>query len=261
MGTKPQDDRAENWDLFKLKTMTDAMVQMRTLTKYKNYNHVDWDEPKNHTEENFNVVRSIAMATYNKKEMPWPYTSKQMMSKWKSTKKLYKAAAKKAKKTGNSNEDKMEIMKSFPVEMGMLISKNAASISTVGKIETGSSDGTTATKQATGRVTRRNKQIESQNGGRKELLDQLKIANQLQQTEFFPKVLVNLIVQFPELPLHELREKADAILTLSIHRKPATSNHQRIRLNLTNLKKKTTNTMKQKRTKLINRIYFTNQLL
>ena len=38
---KIESDRAENWDLFKFKTMTDAMVQMRTLVKYKNYNKID----------------------------------------------------------------------------------------------------------------------------------------------------------------------------------------------------------------------------
>ena len=50
-------ERVENRDFYKLKTMTDGMVQMRTLAKYTNYNDIDWDEPKNQTEELFGVVR------------------------------------------------------------------------------------------------------------------------------------------------------------------------------------------------------------
>ena len=50
MGTdsnlKKDIDRAENWDKYKLQCMVDALVQMRTLEKYKNYNKYDFDEKK-----------------------------------------------------------------------------------------------------------------------------------------------------------------------------------------------------------------------
>ena len=52
------------------------MVQMRTLTKSKNYNQIDWNEPKSRCDEYFTVVRTIALALYDERGMVWWYTTK-----------------------------------------------------------------------------------------------------------------------------------------------------------------------------------------
>ena len=140
LSKKNERDRAENWELFKFKTMTDAMVQMRTLAKYKNYNKINWNEPKSLCEEYFTVVRAITLASFDEKGMTWFFSTKQMMAKQKTARKQYKASAKKANKTRNSNEQKMELLKDFPIDMGMLISKHSAGITTPGKMDSSAND-------------------------------------------------------------------------------------------------------------------------
>ena len=63
-----------------------------------------------------------------------------MIAKWRTVRKTYKAAAKKANMTSNSNEDKLELLKDFPNDIGMLISKSCSSISTLGKVDSSSND-------------------------------------------------------------------------------------------------------------------------
>ncbi len=108
--------RDPNWDLYKLKTMMDAIIPFKTLTKYKNYNKIDWDEPKSLTDDKFGIARSITIDIYNKKYLNWPYNADQMMAKWKTVRKQYKIAA---HKTGNGNEKHLELLKYYP-DMGMI---------------------------------------------------------------------------------------------------------------------------------------------
>ncbi len=166
MGTdsnlKKDIDRSENWDKYKLQCMVDALAQMKTLEKCKNYNKYDFDEKKDLSLETFGVTHSIAKEIWTKKGLEWPYSSQQMLSKWHTTKKTFKNSAKKANKTGNSNEDKLKLMASFPTEIAMLISKNCASIDPVGLVD---SSGKRKQPQLTDktRVTRKKAKIEREN--------------------------------------------------------------------------------------------------
>ena len=219
MGPKAVDkskesQRAENWDLNKLKTMTDAIIQIKTLAKYKNYNKVDWDEPKSLTDDIFGIVRSITLDIFNKKDLHWPYNADQMMAKWKTVRKQYKIAARKAHKTGNSNEDHMALLKDYPNDMGMILSHDCVSITIPGKIDT-SRPVKRPANQAQSRVHRKlNKAASAEHRG-KAMLVQLEKANELQETEITTQLYLGLMKQYPEASYEELKEKADIIMKLS----------------------------------------------
>ena len=207
-------DRAENWDKYKLKIMIDAIVQMKTLSKYKNYNSIDFDESKNANADVFIVVRNIAKEIHEKMEMIWTYSVPQMIAKWKITKKQYKAAARKAQKTGNDNEQRMELMAAFPSDMPTLICKSAASIDPIGLVDSAGSRKKPMLID-TGRVARNNNKTASNNHSRKQLLEQLSIANALQHTDLHSNLIIKLMGQFPDCTMDELNEKAIMNMNMS----------------------------------------------